>query len=125
MITRRRPRTCAVQIRRRPEPADGGPGRPRRADEATREFAAALDAGAGDASETWSAIAAVVEATAYGGRVLAPEEERRLLRAARDRPRTRLHVNGGRPGPSGPRSSQALARASASSQEAPDSSSGR
>jgi len=125
MIARRRPRTWAEQMSRRLEAAGRRAGRRRRADETLAEFAAALDAGAGDASETWSAIAAVVEATAYGGRVLAPEEERRLLRAARDRPRTRLHVNGGRPGPSGPRSSQALARASASSQEAPDSSSGR
>ena len=107
VVVRRRPRSWAEQMSRRIDAAGRRAGRRRHPGETLAEYAAVLDARAGDASGTWSALAAVVEASAYGGRQVSDDEERQLLRSARAR---RPH---------------ALARASASSNPAPDSSSGR
>jgi transglutaminase-like putative cysteine protease len=80
---RRRPRTWAEQAARAIEAAGRRAGRPRRPDETLSEHAAAIDAVAGDRSETWRALAAVVEASAYGGRHPTPEDGRRLLASMR------------------------------------------
>jgi transglutaminase-like putative cysteine protease len=79
----RRPRTWAEQAARSIETAGRRAGRPRLGGETLSEYAAALDARAGDPSETWRALAAVVEASAYGGRHPPPEERRRLLSTVR------------------------------------------
>ena len=76
---RRRPHTWAEQAARSIETAGRRAGRTRRPSETLTEYAAALDHLAGDRSGTWQALAAVVEASAYGGRHPTLEENRRLL----------------------------------------------
>ena len=82
---------------------------------------AAIDALAGDRSGTWQALAAVVEASAYGGRHPTPEDDRQLrasMRALRaELPRGGVPV---RPG-----AAQAGRCARASSKVAPAASRGR
>jgi len=118
-IARRRPRSWADQAARRIEVAGRRAGRRRRPHETLVEYATTLDARAGDASGTWRALAEAVEASAYGGRDLAADEGRRLLRAARTPHPRRELVGAVGPG------AQARARDSASSNPAPDSSSDR
>jgi len=79
----RRPRTWAERAARSIETAGRRAGRPRADGETLSEYAAALDAAAGDRSGTWRTMAAVVEASAYGGHDPAPEEARRLLASLR------------------------------------------
>jgi transglutaminase-like putative cysteine protease len=76
---RRRPRTWAERAARSIESAGRRAGRRRQPHETLTEYAAALDALAGDPSGTWRALAGVVEATAYGGRRLSAEDDRRIL----------------------------------------------
>ncbi|HLN43478.1 MAG TPA: DUF3488 and transglutaminase-like domain-containing protein [Acidimicrobiales bacterium] len=80
---RRRPRTWADKAGRSIEAAGRRAGRRRRPNETLIEYAAAIDDLAGDRSGTWQALAAVVEASAYGGRHPAPEDDRRLLASMR------------------------------------------
>jgi transglutaminase-like putative cysteine protease len=80
---RRRPRTWADHVAMRIEAAGRRAGRRRAPNETLAEYAAALDAQAGDASGTWRALAEVVEASAYGRRHPPPEDGRRLLRSLR------------------------------------------
>jgi len=83
VVRRRRPRTWAEKAARSIEMAGRRARRRRRPDETLTEYAAAIDAWAGDRSGTWQALAAVVEASAYGGRHPAPEEHRRILASMR------------------------------------------
>jgi len=80
---RRRPRTWAERVARSIELAGARAGRRRRADETLTEYAAAIDTLARDRSGTWQALAAVVEASAYGARHPTPEEDRRVLESVR------------------------------------------
>ncbi|HXQ90842.1 MAG TPA: DUF3488 and transglutaminase-like domain-containing protein [Acidimicrobiales bacterium] len=80
---RRRPRTWAETVARTIEIAGARAGRRRRADETLTEYATAIDTLARDRSGTWQALAAVVEASAYGGRHLSPEDDRRVLESVR------------------------------------------
>jgi transglutaminase-like putative cysteine protease len=118
-LGRRRAGSWAVKVSRSIEAAGRRAGRRRRPGETLVEYATALDARAGDASGTWRALAAVVEASAYGGAHPPADEGRSLLRSAR-RPRRRRDRNE----TDGP-GAQALVRASASSNPAPDSSNER
>ena len=80
---RRRPRTWAAHAARRIEIAGRRAGRTRRPAETLMEYAAALDRLAGDRSGTWQALAAVVDASAYGGRHPSPEDDRQILASMR------------------------------------------
>jgi hypothetical protein len=80
---RRRPRTWAERAARDIEIAGRHAGRRRRPEETLAEYATALDDLAGDRSGTWHALAAVVEASAYGGRHPTPVDDRRLLASVR------------------------------------------
>ncbi len=79
MLRRRRPRTWAEKAARSIEAAGRRAGRRRRPDETLSEYAAAIDRLAGDRSGTLQALAAVVEASAYGGRHPTPEDDRMIL----------------------------------------------
>ena len=86
---RRRPATWAIGVARRMERAGARAGRPRQPGETITEYATALDDWAGDTSGTWSALAWLVEASAYGQHDPSPEERRQaeeLSRARRPRP---------------------------------------
>jgi transglutaminase-like putative cysteine protease len=89
---RRRPATWALAVARRMERAGARSGRPRKPGETLTEYAGALDAMGGDASGTWSALAWLIEASAYGCREPSADERRQaetLSRTARpDRRRT-------------------------------------
>jgi hypothetical protein len=80
---RRRPTTWADAVARRMEHAGRRAGRARRPDETITEYAATLDRLAGDASGTWTALARLVTATAYGDHQPAPDERRRAERVSR------------------------------------------
>ncbi len=80
---RQRPRTWAEKAARRIEAAGTAAGRRRRPEETLTEYAAALDALAGDRSGTWQALAAVVEASAYGDRHPGPGEDERIEASVR------------------------------------------
>jgi transglutaminase-like putative cysteine protease len=88
---RHRPATWAIAVARRMERAGARARRPRHPGETLTEYAAALDAMGGDASGTWSALAGVVEASAYGRREPPENERQRLERLSRS-----ARVNGGR-----------------------------
>jgi transglutaminase-like putative cysteine protease len=96
---RRRPATWAIGVARRMERAGARAGRPRQPGETITEYATALDDMAGDASGTWSALAWLVEASAYGERDPSPEERRRAEQLSRttrsDRRRTGVLVGVG------------------------------
>jgi len=79
VLRRRRPRTWAEKAARSIEAAGRRAGRRRAAHETLTEYAAAIDRLAGDRSGTWQALAAVVEASAYGGRHPPPEDDRQIL----------------------------------------------
>ena len=83
VVRRRRPRTWAERAARGIELAGRKAGRRRRVGETLTEYATAIDELAGDRSGTWQALAAVVEASAYGGRHLSPDEDRRILASMR------------------------------------------
>ncbi len=83
VMRRRRPRTWAEKAGRAIESAGRRAGRRRRLDETLTEYAAAIDDMAGDRSGTWQALAAVVEASAYGGRHPTPEDDQRILASVR------------------------------------------
>jgi hypothetical protein len=85
VMRRRRPRSWAEKAARSIEAAGRRAGRRRGAHETLTEYAAALDHLAGDRSGTWQALAAVVEASAYGGRHPAPEDDRHILASMRAR----------------------------------------
>jgi len=74
---RRRPATWAIAVARRMERAGARAGRPRRLGETVTEYAAALDTRAADASGTWSALAWLIEASAYGRHEPSADERRR------------------------------------------------
>jgi hypothetical protein len=74
---RRRPPTWAIAVARRMERAGARAGRVRRPGETIAEYAAALDLMGGDASGTWTAVAFVIEASAYGDRQPSDDERRR------------------------------------------------
>jgi transglutaminase-like putative cysteine protease len=74
---RRRPATWAIAVARRMERAGARAGRPRRPGETMAEYAAALDQMSGDPSGTWSALAWLVEASAYGHHEPSDDERRR------------------------------------------------
>jgi hypothetical protein len=74
---RRRPATWAIAVARRMERAGTRAGRRRRPGETVTEYAAALDAMAADASRTWSAVAWLIEASAYGHHEPSADERRR------------------------------------------------
>jgi hypothetical protein len=80
---RHRPATWALAVARRMEHAGARARRPRRRGETLTEYAAALDAMSGDASGTWSVLASVVEASAYGHHEPAHDERQRLERLSR------------------------------------------
>jgi transglutaminase-like putative cysteine protease len=80
---RRRPGTWAEKAARSIEIAGRRAGQRRRPDETLTEYATAIDRVAGDPSATWQALAAVVEASAYGGRHPEPDDDRRLLASMR------------------------------------------
>ena len=80
---RRRPRTWAEQAARAMEAAGRRAGVTRLVGQTLSEYAAALDALAGDPSGTWRALAAVVEASAYGGRHPDESERRAVLSSVR------------------------------------------
>ncbi|HXQ75268.1 MAG TPA: transglutaminaseTgpA domain-containing protein [Acidimicrobiales bacterium] len=80
---RRRPATWAIAVARRMERAGGRAGRRRRPGETITEYASALDAMGGDTSGTWSALAWLVEASAYGQQEPSDEERRRAERISR------------------------------------------
>jgi transglutaminase-like putative cysteine protease len=82
---RRRPATWALAVARRMERAGGRAGRPRRPGETITEYASILDAMGGDASGTWSALAWLVEASAYGRLEPSPDERRQAERVSRRR----------------------------------------
>ena len=96
---RRRPRTWAEKAARNIEIAGRRAGRRRRPQETLAEYSSTLDDLAGDRSGTWHALAAVVEASAYGGRHPAPEDDRQLLASMRAlrrrRPRPGVLVGAG------------------------------
>ena len=79
VLRRRRPRTWAEKAARSIEAAGRRAGRRRPPDETLTEYATAIDRSAGDRSGTWQALAAVVEASAYGGRHPSPEDDHRIL----------------------------------------------
>jgi protein-glutamine gamma-glutamyltransferase len=83
MARRRRPRTWAERAARSIEIAGRRAGRRRGPAETLVEYATALDHLAGDRSGTWQALAAVVEASAYGGRHPTPEDDRQILASMR------------------------------------------
>ncbi len=93
---RRRPRTWAEKAGRSIEAAGRRAGRRRLPNETLVEYAAAIDDLAADRSGTCRALAAVVEASAYGGRHPSPEDDRRLLASVRalrhELPRSRVPV---------------------------------
>jgi protein-glutamine gamma-glutamyltransferase len=127
---RRRPVTWADTAARRIEGAGRRVGRHRRAEETLTEYAAALDDLAGDPSGSWRALAAVVEASAYGGRSPAPDEGRRLLASMRalraQMPRrARWRRRRGGPDSGGLGAAQPRPKASAASKLEPVSSRGR
>ena len=80
---RRRPRAWAERAAAVMERAGRRAGRARRPGETVSEYAAALDALAGDPSGSWAAVAAVLEQHAYGGRPLETGEATRLLQSMR------------------------------------------
>jgi protein-glutamine gamma-glutamyltransferase len=110
---RRRPATWADKASRRIERAGRRAGRRRRAEETLTEYAAALDVLAGDPSGSWRALATVVEASAYGGRTPAPEDQRRLLASMRAlRAQTPYRAQRRGDGPDAPAQSRPWASAS-------------
>jgi hypothetical protein len=80
---RRRPATWALAVARRMEHAGARAGRPRRADETLTEYGAVLDDLARDPSRTWSALASVVEASAYGSHEPSADDRARAERVGR------------------------------------------
>jgi len=80
---RRRPRTWAEAAARSIEAAGRRVGCRRRPGQTLHELAGDIDGAADDPSGTWTALATVVEASAYGGHHPAPEDARRLLRSMR------------------------------------------
>jgi transglutaminase-like putative cysteine protease len=80
---RRRPATWAIAVARRMERAGARAGRVRRPGETVTEYAAALDRLGGDTSGTWTALAFVIEASAYGDRQPSDVERRRVERVSR------------------------------------------
>ena len=83
VLRRRRPRTWAEKAARSIEAAGRRAGRRRAPHETLTEYATAIDRSAGDRSGTWQALAAVVEASAYGGRHPSPEDDHRILASMR------------------------------------------
>ena len=80
VLRRRRPRTWAEKAARTIEGRRAARrAAARRTTETLTEYAAAIDRSAGDRSGTWQALAAVVEASAYGGRHPSPEDDHRIL----------------------------------------------
>jgi transglutaminase-like putative cysteine protease len=96
---RRRPATWALAVARRMEHAGARAGRARRADETLTEYAVVLDELASDPSRTWSALAAVVEASAYGQHQPSADDRARAERVGRtirgDRSRSLAEVGAG------------------------------
>jgi hypothetical protein len=80
---RRRPHTWAEKAARNIEIAGRRAGRRRRPEETLTEYATAVDQLAGDQSGTWQALAAMVEASAYGGRHPTPEDDLRFRASMR------------------------------------------
>ena len=78
-ISRTRPRTWAEKMARRIERSGRRAGRRRQPGETLAEYAAALDGLAGD---RFVPLAEAAEASAYGGRDIPPDEQRRLLSSA-------------------------------------------
>jgi transglutaminase-like putative cysteine protease len=102
LARRRRPHTWAERTARDIESAGRRAGRRRRPDETLTEYAGALDEMAGDRSQTWRAMAAVVEADVYGGRHPAPEDDlllSSLPARSRELPRAGVLSRVGGPGP--------------------------
>jgi len=99
VMRRRRPRTWAEKAARSIEAAGRRAGRRRRPHETLTEYAMAIDRVAGDRSGTWQALAAVVEASAYGGRHPTPDDDRQILASMRalrsELPRPRVLVGAG------------------------------
>jgi len=85
---RSRPPTWAAQVAREAERAGRRAGRPRRPSETFAEYAAGLDALAGNGSTTWERLASSVEASAYGGHEPPPPAQRAMVAEARH---TRVH----------------------------------
>jgi transglutaminase-like putative cysteine protease len=86
-LRRRRPLSWDARVTHYAERAGRRAGRPRRPSETLPEYARALDARTGTASQTWARLAREVEASAYGGRVPTDTARRDLLTTAR---RTRV-----------------------------------
>ena len=101
-LRRRRPATWALAVTRRIERAGARAGRRRRPGETLTEYAAALDARAGDASGTWRALALVIEASAYGDSEPTAEQRRRVEHTSRPARFGRRRRRGVRPGPDAP-----------------------
>jgi transglutaminase-like putative cysteine protease len=80
---RRRPATWAIAVARRMERVGARARRPRRPGETIVEYAAALDDMGDDRSGTWSALAWLIEASAYGDQEPTAEDRRRAERVSR------------------------------------------
>jgi transglutaminase-like putative cysteine protease len=87
---RLRPPTWAGRIAGRIERAGRRAGHPRRPNQTLGEYAALLDTVTGSGSATWSTMASVLEASAYGGCEPSPET-RRYLNAGTRRTRIGSH----------------------------------
>ncbi|MBV9660723.1 MAG: DUF4129 domain-containing protein [Acidimicrobiales bacterium] len=79
-VRRRRPTTWAEGAARRMERAGRRAGRPRRPSETIVEYGVVLDR-ATDSSGKWARLAAAIDGATYGGRVIEPDEGRRLVAA--------------------------------------------
>jgi hypothetical protein len=96
---RRRPATWAIAVARRMEHSGTRAGRPRQPGETLSEYAAVLDAMAGDASGTWRALAWMIEASAYGHHEPSADERREAELTSRSRlHRRRTEIAAGDPG---------------------------
>jgi hypothetical protein len=87
---RSRPATWAERVARSAERAGRRAGRPRRPSETLAEYAGRLDHLTASGDATWSRLASVAEASAYGGLDPPPEAQRTLVleaKRARVRPR--------------------------------------
>ena len=101
---RARPATWAERLARSAERAGRRAGRPRRPSETLAEYAGRLDHLGASGDATWSRLASVVEASAYGGLDPPPETQRALALEAK-RARVGLaHASRARPTHPGDRS---------------------
>ncbi|MGP0029812.1 MAG: DUF3488 and DUF4129 domain-containing transglutaminase family protein [Acidimicrobiales bacterium] len=80
---RARPTTWVDHVAQSAERAGRRAGHARQASETFPEYAAMLDDLTGNGSTTWRGLAALVEASAYGGMEPSPEDQRHLVTVAR------------------------------------------